>query len=86
VLQCRDAQDQIVSCCRRKLDDILIDDSRRNLVVIDYVVVDRDIVREHIVDLKNARILMAKPDVPEDRNLYAALVFPRLVIEVMEAG
>ena len=84
MFQRRGAQDEVVAFRGNELHDVLVDDAGRDFVLIDHVMVDREIVREHVADFQNAFGLMAEQNLSEDRDFNAALVFPCLVAEVIE--
>ena len=48
--------------------------------------VDWEIMREYVADFQNARGLVAKQNLSEDRGFDTALVFPCLVAEMIEVG
>ena len=80
----RDADNEIVFPGRHKLDDVLIDDPRGDLIFVDDIVMNRKVMSQHVPNFKNPLALMTQEKFAENRDLDATFVFPGFVIEVIE--
>ena len=84
MLQGGDADDQIILLLRDKLDDVLIHDTRSDLILVDDVMVNGIIVGKDIAELENPLVSILHQKFAEDRDFHRTLVFPGLVVHVVQ--
>lgn len=84
MLQGRDADDQIVLLLRGKLDDVLAHNTRSDFVLVDDVMVNRIIVGEDVAEFENTLVLISHQKFAENRDFHSALVFPGLIVHVVQ--
>ena len=84
MLQCGDADDEVIFLGRGKLYDILIDHAWADFVLVDDIVGNREIVSEDISHFENPFAFMVKQQLTKDRDLDSTLVFPGSIIGMIQ--